>query len=517
MRPPSKSITFLSAMNDDLLLGKWFKSKSWDSWRVFTKGLFGEPMTDPEATVFRQHTGRDIPTGPAREAHIISGRRSGKSLYAGSLACWAATCRDYRPYLKPGERAVVMVLAADKNQARVVFDYISGFFDQVPMLAGLVESKTAESIDLTNRVTIRVQTASFRSLRGRTVAFAVLDEVAFWMNENSSNPDFEIIAALRPSMVTIPGAMLIAISSPYARRGVLWDAFQKHYGKDNDKVLVWKSSTVEMNPSVNRTIIEEAYAADPAAAAAEYGGDFRTDLEAFISQETVESATVKGRTYLPFDARFRHVAFADPAGGSGQDSFTLAIARAEGKKSVLCRVVEFKPPFSPEETTAACAEILLEYGLTRVVGDHYGGDWPKERFRFHGVQYSRADQTKSDYYRDMLPLLNGQRVELLDHPRTLGQLLALERSTSRLGKDTISHPPQGHDDLVNSMAGALVLVQRNKMLQGYTSTIAKLEPVEPFFWKHDCGTERFVDPGSETAPFKCFRCEPGWTWASVRR
>ena len=47
------------------------------------------------------------------------------------MACF----RDYRARLKPGEHAVVMVLAADKDQAGVVFDYIAAFFDNIPMLS----------------------------------------------------------------------------------------------------------------------------------------------------------------------------------------------------------------------------------------------------------------------------------------------------------------------------------------------------------------------------------------------
>jgi phage terminase large subunit-like protein len=134
-----------------------------------------------------------------------------------------------------------MVLAAEKDQAGVVFDYIAGFFDNVPMLAGLVEKrgKGKESIRLRNRVTIRVQVASFRRLRGRTVACAILDENAFWYSdEESRNPDTEILKALRPSMATIPGSLLIAISSPYAKRGILWDAYRRYFGKDGARVLV---------------------------------------------------------------------------------------------------------------------------------------------------------------------------------------------------------------------------------------------------------------------------------------
>ena len=456
-------ISFLSAMEDPALFGPWFTpEESWEAWRVFAKALFGERMALSEADVFTRCTGRTTPpTAPARQAWVPVGRRGGKSLFAAALATYMACFRDYRPRLKPGERAVVMVLAADKDQAQVVFQYIEGFFENIPMLTALADKrgKGKDSLRLRNRVTIQVQVASFRRLRGRTVVCAILDECAFWYSdEESRNPDTEILTALTPSTLTIPGSLIIGISSPYAKRGILWDAYRKHYGRDNDPVLVWKADTVTMNPSADRAIIDEAFEADPASARAEYGAEFREDLESFVSPEAVERVVVKGRTYLPFESGKRYIAFCDPAGGSGGDSMTLAIARQEGGKSVVCRVVEWRPPFSPEDATAQCAEVLKEYGLSRVTGDHYAGDWPKDRFRAHGIYYERADRSKSEIYAAFQPLLNSRRVELLDHPRTNAQLLALERSTSRLGKDSISHPVNGHDDLANAVAGAVVQI-----------------------------------------------------------
>jgi hypothetical protein len=46
---------------------------------------------------------------------------------------------------------------------------------------------------------------------------------------------------------------------------------------------------------------------------------------------------------------------------------------------------------------------------------------------------------------------------LLDHPRLVAQLCALERRTARGGRDSIDHPPGAHDDVANAAAGALVL------------------------------------------------------------
>ncbi|MDR3484624.1 MAG: hypothetical protein P4M05_06910 [Bradyrhizobium sp.] len=54
-----------------------------------------------------------------------------------------------------------------------------------------------------------------------------------------------------------------------------------------------------------------------------------------------------------------------------------------------------------------------------------------------------------------MPIINGGRAELLDHPKIVSQLCSLERRTARGGKDSIDHPPGQHDDVVNAVAGAL--------------------------------------------------------------
>ena len=71
--------------------------------------------------------------------------------------------------------------------------------------------------------------ASFRRLRGQTCVAVIADEAAFWHSDESSNPDVEILNAVRPSLRTT-GGPLIVISSPYARRGAVWEAFQRHFG-----------------------------------------------------------------------------------------------------------------------------------------------------------------------------------------------------------------------------------------------------------------------------------------------
>ena len=166
--------------------------------------------------------------------------------------------------------------------------------------------------------------------------------------------------------------------------------------------------------------------------------------------------TYCGRRELPRLPQVKYFAFTDPSGGS-QDSFTLAIAHLEGNKAILDALRERRPPFSPEAVTAEYAALLKTYGIAAVFGDRYGGEWVQRAFAKTGIRYQASSRTKSDIYRELLPLVNSGRVELLDNPRLIHQLLNLERRTSRGGKESIDHMPGTHDDLINAAAGALVM------------------------------------------------------------
>ena len=300
-----------------------------------------------------------------------------------------------------------------------------------------------------------------------------------------------MIRALRPALARVSGSLLCVVSSPYARRGELYRMWKKHYGKNSADVLVIQAPTLTLNPSFDRREIERAYADDRASAAAEYGAEFRSDIETFISQEALEQCVVPGRREIPpVDPKsdsMRYAAFVDPSGG-GADSFTLAIghllkgAGTEESVAVIDCVREVRPPFSPEAVVKELAAVLKSYRVSRVTGDRYAGEWPREAFRRHGIAYDLAKKPKSDLYRDVLALINSGRVELLDHERLLAQIGALERRTGRGGRDSIDHAPGGHDDVANVVAGLacmLTLIPRPATQWGRLGARTYLPPSAP--------------------------------------
>jgi hypothetical protein len=450
-------VTILDAMLDPKLFGPDFSGPSWSAWRTLLRAAFGLPHTANDLEVYRSCTGRGAwPGSAARELWCIAGRRAGKSRVAALVAVYAAAFRDYSSLLAAGERAVVLIVAADRRQARVIMDYVRAHLAH-PMLKPLVEAERAEAIDLRGGVTIEVATASYRTIRGRTVAAAVLDEVSFWRDETSANPDEEIVAALRPALATLPGSLLFAISSPYSRRGSVFKAHQRYYGKDGD-TLVWQAPSRTMNPTIPQQVVDDAMADDPSAARAEWLAEFRADLESYVDREAVERCVVRDRTELPPRSGVAYVGFADPSGGKS-DSFTLCIAHREADVAVLDVLRERRPPFNPDDVVREHARLLRDYGLSNVTGDRYAAAWVEERYRAHGIRYERAPFSKSDYYVALLGQLNSTRVELPDSSKLVSQLCSLERRTSRgTGRDSVDHPPGQHDDLANVVAGAVHLV-----------------------------------------------------------
>ena len=449
-------MNILQALDDPKVFAQFFKGPTWSAWRVFLAALFALPMTPEQLATYQKHTGRGTPpTQPLHEGWLVCGRRAGKSFVLATIAVFIACFRDWRQHLGPGEIGTCMIIAADRRQARVIMRYCLGLLKSVPMLAQLIEIETRESITLRNRIAIEIHTASFRATRGYTIIAALLDEIAYWpTDEASAQPDIEVLNAIKPGMATIADAILLCASSPHAREGALWATYAKHFGKQNDPILVWQAATRDMNATVPQSYIDAHLADDAARGAAEYLAQFRPDLEAFVSREIVDSC-VSGYDELGPRSDTIYRGFIDPSGGS-EDSMTLAIAHKTPKPEemiVIDVIREARPPFSPEAVVDDFAALCKLYRITKITGDHFGGEFVKEPFRRHGLSYEIAKQPKSDLYRDLLPLLNSGRIMLPKHDRLVSQIVGLERRVSRAGKDSIDHAPHGHDDLANSVAG----------------------------------------------------------------
>ena len=169
-----------------------------------------------------------------------------------------------------------------------------------------------------------------------------------------------------------------------------------------------------------------------------------------------------GLTLTP-PSRYRSVLV--PLDGSpfGEHALPLALGIAHREQDLifLDAVREETVGTSPAVVVERFAETLKAYGVTKVTGDRYAGEWPREQFAKHGITYATSEKSKTEIYAAFLPILNSERARLIEAPKLEAQIVSLERRTTRgTGRDIIDHPQVkgAHDDVANAAAGAIVHV-----------------------------------------------------------
>lgn len=452
------------AMHDVRLFGDVFASPSFWTWKTIAKLIDGIPLTEPrEIELFRQCTGRTtLPTGPVRRWFILVGRRGGKDRFQSAVAVWrAALCTDWRRHISVGEQAVVILLGADKKQGSILSKYCCGLL-ATPALAAEITRQTAEVIEFRNGSSLEISTNDARLVRGRSAIAVLGSECCHWrVDEHSASSDEEVVSAAEPSMAMTPdGGIMLLGSSVHRKKGLMYRKWKALFGNDDAEDLVWLAPSAVMNPKLPISVVEKALAADSAKAGAEYLGRWREDLDDFLPLDVIESANDRGIYERPPQSGIGYIAYCDPAGGTGSDSFTLAIGHRESSY-VIDAVRERKPRFVPAQVIAEFAVLLKSYRITNVVGDKFAGGFHSSEWASHGITFVPSETTTSENYLASLPLFLAGRVRLVDHATLRSQLGSLERHVGPAGgREQVSHPQHAgaHDDVATSVAGALSLL-----------------------------------------------------------
>jgi hypothetical protein len=456
---PSSNFTIADAFCDKRLFAAAFDDlASWNVWLTILSAAFALPLTAEQLQIFSSIAGGRLPPEKAvRELWVVAGRKSGKSRIAALVSIYLALFVRHK--VAPGERPMVLAIAGSLDQARTTFGFVKGFLEASPTLRREVVDIGRLEIKLRNGVIIAVHSNSFRTVRGRTLVAAVFDEVSFWRDESSAVPDLEMYRATLPALATTKG-ILIGISSPYRKMGLLWTKYRDHFGRDSPSALVVQGATMQFNNTIDAAEIASQREADPAAAVSEWDALFRSDLTSFLDDETIDAAVEHGRPLeLPPQSDIIYRAFTDASGGVGRDSYTLSIAHQHGDSYVTDLVRGTVGKFDPHEVTRQYAALCKEYRVHEIVGDAYGKEWVASSWRETGIDYRKSSLVKSDIFLECIPLFTRGLVRLPDHAKLLRELRLLERETHRSGKDAVHHPKNGneHDDHANAVCGALQL------------------------------------------------------------
>jgi hypothetical protein len=265
----------------------------------------------------------------------------------------------------------------------------------------LIESETVDTIELKNRITLEVQAASAARSRGFTAIAICLDESCFLKSGDAIDSDADLMTALRPSLMTTRGPMLLT-STPGAPLGMAHKLFKRHYKPDGSpRCLVANGGTLDFNPSIEQSVIDQAYEDDPEAAEAEIGGKFRTPMSAYLPRAVIERAI--DQNIVPLRRRHPGISYrmyVDTASGVGKDSFTYCVGHVApgGDRNfiIIDELQERQPPFNVDDTVRDVCAAAKFWG-THVMGDQYGRPLIST-FARHGVQYTINPWSTSEVY-----------------------------------------------------------------------------------------------------------------------
>jgi hypothetical protein len=357
------AITLTQALADPDIFGTVFSAPSFWTWRVVAKVIDGEPLVEQrEIELFRECTGRIYnrrTRRAARRLFLLAGRRAGKDRFLSAVGCWrAAIAADWREHISAGEGAVCLLLGADRKQAGILRRYCDGLL-RMPLLAKEVTRQTDDVVEFRNGASLEVATNSASLIRGRSAIAVLGSECCHWRtDEAAASSDEEVVAGAEPSMAMVPdGGLLLLGSSVYRKRGFMHRMYRKLHGNDESDDLCWFASSRTMNPRLPQSIVDKAIANDAAKARAEYENIWREDVADFVPLDIVEACTDFGVVERPPERGIRYVAYHDAAGGTGKDSFTLAICHAEPSMAgrvFVDLVRERKPTGAPRRRAWPC-------------------------------------------------------------------------------------------------------------------------------------------------------------------
>ena len=311
-------------------------------------------------------------------------------------------------------------------------------------------------------ITFRVYTATISGVSGGTCIFACCDEVAKWRDlRTGANPATEVLASLKPALVTMPRSKLVLISSPLGRL----DLHAKEYerGETETQATAYAPTWVA-NPSVTE---EESHVLE--ANESRWKREFlalplEEDEEGLLTALLLDRST-RAEMVVARAPGHSYVAAMDPA--TRGDAWTLVVATRRWVGGRLMRsVVRAKEyhgtstaPLDPGAVLADIARELAAYGLTTVYSDQASADALRSIGRnvdLTVVISPATAQNKLTRYESLESWASAGELELPPDPQVRADLLAVVKRLTPNGF-TIALPRTGdrHADYAPAITLAL--------------------------------------------------------------
>lgn len=402
----------------------------------------------------------------------VCGARSGKSYILGALRLLHLALTVSLDTLATGEIAVCPIVAPDLATARQTLGFVIGAAEQI--VPGMIVASSTESLTLRRgKHTVSIQTraasAGGRSVRGRSMPAALLEELAFFRDSTYRVNDSEMWKAVQPRIM--PGGQLLGISTPWTRSGLLYEKYLGNYGHP-DECLVCHAPTSLMrdgDPILEQ--VERERRSDPSNARREFDAEFMSgDGTTFFDQRAVESAVDTSIVGIPEGSR---VIEWGADFGFRYDSSALVCCARGLKDYTLAEVLELVPGESPLVPSAVVREFaarIVKSGRNVVTADAHYGESIREHMQAAGVQLMAAPDGatgKAETYALARTLLHGGELRLLRNERLARQLVEVTATPTSGGGISIQSPrwkTGGHGDIVSAAVLAIWRAHRGDFM-----------------------------------------------------
>ena len=446
---------------------------------------------------------------------FCAGRRSGKSSISAAIA-------DYEFYklLKkgnpsvyynqaPGDNICVLNVSPTDDQSEIVFGKISNFAARCPYIKERILHQTQTYFELQTDEDRRVaersangkQVATLKSIsggcssngvRGQNAILIIMDEMAFFIDNNGRFSGDEVYNAIEPSRLTFgPDGRMICISSPYAKFGKFYDLYHSSMTdpKRNEKeciTLSFKMYSAMVNaPRCPSELLKAKRREDRAVFMREYGAEFSDSVTTWIEDEDElkkcvvrpsanQYGTVDCTYYYGIDLGFKNDGTAisivhrdNQSGKFVHDYSSLWFSGSsdvwDDDQSIYKSCTRFKEVdlIRMQDVLDEIISLNKKFPAKKGTFDQHNGYALAELFLNKGLnQFEMVnvnDSINSEIYQLFKRLYSEELLELYDNPVLLSEMITLEAENRAKGKILVRAPIRkgAHDDISDSLCRAI--------------------------------------------------------------
>lgn len=320
----------------------------------------------------------------------------------------------------------------------------------------------------------QVVTANYRTNVGDTVAFAWLDEVARWIDTDSStNPAKEVVASLAPALATLPDARMWLVSSPLGQIDFHARSFEDERNF-RDQFATWMATPLLTESDCR------AMEPDPVTFDREYAAIPSEDITEQWFGDAVDIAVDRGRSgpgrirydvhhEIGIDQAFQHDRFGYAVVSSTVGPWdALLKERTQPRLTTVHETGAWKPDRSPREMARRLLrEVCRKYETDRAVADQYSGLAFQELARDVGLKIeiipwtAGGDQSKLERFKSVRLAMYEGTFRIPDDPSLIAELKSVRGTILPSGGERIEVPrtSSGHGDRVSALvlAGSVAL------------------------------------------------------------